>query len=575
MRILLIYPYSIEKRMQEDDISVIPMGVYYIAALLKENHYHTEILNFYDQDKSSQLIRSTIADKKPDVIGFSILHANRWGGIEIAQIAKEIYPGVKIVFGGIGATFLWNHLLTHFKSIDFIITGEGEYPFLNLIRCIESKEYGQIKDIKGLAFREKGKIIKNLPDDYIREIDSLPNPAKYFVYQHLSLTRGCPGNCTFCGSPKFWGRKVRFHSSSYFVDQVELLYKKGVTFFYFSDDTFTLKKDLVIEICKKILERNIQILWAAISRVDYINDELLFWMKKAGCIQISFGVESGSEKIRNLLNKNIENSRIKKAFRMTIKYGILARAYFIYGCPGETWDTIRETTELIKEIKPLGAIFYILDLFPGTSLYEDFKKEFKITDDIWLNKIEGIMYFENDERLSRELVVSFGNELKKCFYENIQHFADQIELVDIRKLYSSHSNFYSRLAMTFSHGDYSRIDAIKNKENIAEKLFEKSLHYYPDHTAYLGLGIIKQKKGKYEESEKILSEGLRYYSDSEHINMCLGLSLMNLKKYPKAILCFQKFQNSKDALLNISNCYKAMGDVEKENLYLKKLRGMQ
>ncbi len=375
MKILIIYPYCLEARVHEEDISVVPMGAFYVAALLRENHYDVEILNWYNFNREDQRIKDILAEKKPDMIGFSVLHANRWGGIEIARVAKQMNPNVKTVFGGIGATFLWEHFLTHFKEIDFAVVGEGEYAFLNLVKCIENKDHEQIQNIRGIAFRKGDKVVRTASAEFIRDLDELPVPAKYFTYQHVALTRGCPGNCTFCGSPKFWGHKVRFHSSDYFVDQLELLYKRGVGFFYFSDDTFTLKKDRVIEICKKIIKRNIKISWAAISRVDHISEEILYWMKKAGCIQISYGVESGSEKIRKLLNKNIKTDQIKKAFSLTTSYGILARAYFIYGCPGENRDTIQETIDLIHEIKPLSVIFYILDIFPGARFMLILRKE--------------------------------------------------------------------------------------------------------------------------------------------------------------------------------------------------------
>lgn len=185
-------------------------------------------------------IKEVLVEKAPDLIGLSVLHANRWGAIEVARTAKEIDPGVKIVFGGIGATFLWKHLLVNFKEIDFVVLGEGEYSFLNLVRLIENRDYGNIRGIKGIAFRKEGRALKTGDAEPIQDLDSLPIPARYFAYHHLSSTRGCPWNCTFCGSPQFWGREVRFHSPEYFVDQLELLYKNGISFFYFSDDTFTI-----------------------------------------------------------------------------------------------------------------------------------------------------------------------------------------------------------------------------------------------------------------------------------------------------------------------------------------------
>jgi anaerobic magnesium-protoporphyrin IX monomethyl ester cyclase len=570
LKILLIYPNCLEDRVYAEDARVVPIGIYYIGAVLKENQYDVEILNWHDIHKTPRKIEVTLREKKPDVIGFSIVHANRWGGIDISEIAKRILPETKVVFGGIGATFLWEHLLRHFKEIDFAVLGEGEYSFLNLIQCLEKGDNEGIKKIKGIAFRDGTRIVKTEKAEEIQDLDKLPMPSKYFDFQHLSSSRGCPANCTFCGSPQFWGRKVRFHSPEYFVEQLEQLYRRGITFFYISDDTFTMKKDRVIEICKKINEKDLKITWFSISRVNFVDEEMLYWMRRAGCIQISYGVESGSEKIRNMLNKNIRTDDIKRAFALTTKYGILSRAYFIYGSPGESHETIQETIDLIHEIKPLSTIFYILDIFPGTALYEDFKRRTKLNDDVWLNRIEDTMYFESDSRLSKGMIMDFGQKLRSDYYSHLPEFADTIQLVDQKDLYGSHADFLSRLAMTFSHGDYASIEAIPEKDNVAQRLYERSLSYYPNQRAYLGLGIIMQKQRKYEESVRILSEGMKHFPESEPIAMCLGISYMNLGKYEDALECFQKFHESRDTLQYIADCYRALGNAEKEKSVLKR-----
>jgi len=558
MKILLIYPYFIEERIRDDDVKVVPMGLYSVGAVLKENHYDVEVLDWHEINRTPEKVKKALVEKKPDVIGFSVLHGNRWGAIDIARTAKQLNLKTKIVFGGIGATFLWEHLLTNFPDVDCVVLGEGEWTFLNLVRHFEKKQDQGIEEIRGIAYRENGKILKTGEPDPVEDLDSLPIPAKHFSYAHVSSSRGCAWNCSFCGSPEFWGRKIRWRSPEKFVEELELLFRKGVTFFYFSDDTFTMDPKRVIEICKSIIEKNLKIAWYAISRVDHVDEEMLYWMRRAGCIQISYGVESGSGKIRKALGKQVKTEQIKRAFALTNRYGILSRAYFIYGAPGETWKTVQETMDLMEDIKPLSAIFYILDVFPGTELYSELKKRLGITEDVWLKRIEGIMYFETDSTMNDELILAFGKKLRTAFYEKVHSYADSIELVDRKDLYPWHADFSSRLGMTFSHGDYSRIEEVKEKFGTAEKLFMKSLGYYPDHRAYLGLGMLKQRKGEFNESVKILEEGLSHWPESEDLNLCLGVSHMNLRNFRAALDHFSKFPESKTSQKSINECRRAL-----------------
>ena len=527
-KILLIYPYFIEDRIHKDEIAAIPIGLYSVGTVLRDNDYDVDILNWHNGKDRIGEIENFLREKQPGWIGFSIMHANRWGAIEIARIAKHLNPDVKIVFGGPGATFLWEHLLENFPEIDFIVPGEGEYVFQDLIRTVDGG--GNPESVRGIAFRKNGRGIRTGDAEPVSDLDKLPFPAKYFKYQHVTSARGCAWQCAFCGSPRFWGNRVRLRSPDHFVRELALLYEKGISFFYFSDDTFTIKKDRVIEICQKIIEKDLNISWYAISRVDCIDEEILYWMRRAGCIQISFGIESGSEKIREKLCKELKTDQIKRALKITTKYGILSRAYFIYGSPGETRETIQETIDLMMEIGPLSVIFYILDLFPGTALYDSLKEQANLTDDLWLNKIEGVMYFETDPAMTEDLILGFGRKLRTAFYENVHRFAEDIELVDREDLYELHADFLSRLGMTFSHGDYSNIPEIREKDKTAKKLFKRSLEYAPNHRAYLGLGILNQKQGDYEASVKILSEGLKIYPENEHLKQCLEISYMNAGK---------------------------------------------
>jgi radical SAM superfamily enzyme YgiQ (UPF0313 family) len=490
-------------------------------------------------------------------------------------MVKKVNPKATVVFGGVGATFLWEHFLTHFPEIDYVIRGEGEHSFLELIRFLENKKGKRPAQIDGLAFRKKGKPIKTKDREQLADLDSLPMPAHHFAFQHISLTRGCPEGCTFCGSPALWKRRVRFHSAEYFVTQMEILREKGVGFFFVSDDTFTLKRDLVIDICRRIVERRLDIVWAAISRVDCVDEEVLSWMRRAGCTQISYGVESGSRELRDRYRKRISEAAICRAFDLTVRYGIMARAYFIYGAPGESDQTIDESLALLRRIRPLSAIFYILDLFPGTALYEDYKRRTGASDDIWLDRVEDLLYFETDATLSKTTVLDFGRRLREGYLSLLPEFAAQIDLMDDPQLYPLHADFLSRLALTFSHGDYAINPLVENNLATAVMLFERSLGYHPDHRAFWGLGLVYQHLRRFDDSLAILQRGIEHHKTSPDLHMALANSLMRLNRYPEARQCLEAISDHPRAVEQLIRCCRFIGDREGEQTWIGRLNRLQ
>ena len=559
MKILLIYPYFLDARLNAEDIQSPPMGIYDVAAVLKEHGHEVEVLNWHDRAIAPQTIAAALREKVPQVIGFSILHANRWGAVEIARVAKHINPAVTVVFGGVGATHLWDHFLKHFAQIDFIVMGEGEHTVVRLVAVLESNGRLDPADIPGLAFRKNGRPFRTAPVEAVCDLDALPMPGRHFDLAHVSLTRGCVSNCAFCGSPAFWGRRVRSHSADYFVEHLAVMRSRGRRFFYVSDDTFTLDRRRAIDVCRKIVDQRLDLDWAAISRVDAVDEEVLAWMRRAGCIQISYGVESGSAAIRRRLNKRIREPDVLRAFELTQRYGIMGRAYFIYGCPGETRASIQETINLMLAIKPLGAIFYILDLFPGTALYADMKRRLNCTDDIWLERVEDIMYFETDPTLSSDLILEYGRLLRESFFRNLPGFVEELDPVDEREFYPLHADFFSRLAMTFDQGDYARVEEIPGKPALAERLYRRALGYHPDARACLGLGILHQKAGRYAESVAILTEGLSQFPGDEQLRICLAVSQMNLGRFREALSLLAPCMNRPEAQRVAAACRTAMG----------------
>ena len=562
MKIWLIYPYFIEQRIHSEEIAAVPMGLYYIGAMLKSRGHTVEILNWHARPDAPEAIRRALAAGRPDLIGFSILHANRWGAIDIARTAKALDPDLPVVLGGVGATFLWEHLLTHFEQIDYIVLGEGEWTMLKLVQALENHAPAeQLAAIPGLALRTPAGPVKTAEPEPIQDLDALPPPARYFDFQHLSLTRGCPGRCTFCGSPGFWGRRVRSHSADYFVDQLTRLAARGITFFYVSDDTFTLDCERVIQVCREIVQRGLKITWQAISKVNAVNAEMLFWMRKAGCVQLSYGVENGSAQIRRLLCKDIRSDQIRRAFDLTVAHGLMARAYFIYGCPGENDETIGQTLDLIREIRPLSAIFYILDIFPGTALYEAYKQRTGATDDIWLERREDILYFETDPDLDQEQVLAFGRRLRGTYHQWLPWMAARIRLNDDPRLRAEQADFLSRLALTFSHGDYAAVLNPESALDTARMLFERALSLYPDHRAFWGAALLHQARRDPHAAAAVLKEGLAHFPHSRELNICLGIAYADQGCWQQALEQLLPYEKMPEAAAHVQRCRKALGMV--------------
>lgn len=640
MKIFIVNPACLDKRVTDDDAMTPPMGLYYIASLMVESGFDTKIVNLAPHKSPVEYLIELTEREKPHIIGFSLLNANRHCAIDCAMAVKKMSPTIHIVFGGAAPTFEPHYFFRTCPALDYIVKGEGERTFLELASYLKNRypDIERLKEIRGLIFRESHHppsptdsvlfttttatpltvIIENPPRPQISDLDTLPHPAKYFDFQHLSLSRGCPGRCTFCGSPDFWGiGKVRFHSAKWFVDEMELLNSRGRSHFFISDDTFTMKKSLVIEVCQEILQRftdrGIKITWAAISRVDFIDKEILFYMRKAGCIQISFGVESGSEEIRRRLGKPFKNETIIRAFRLTASFGILPRGYFIYGSPGETEESIGKSIELMGQIEPLAMVSYMLVIFPGTLLYKNIAEssappphdhlKHEVLDlpeghmqrldmaDIWDQKIEDIPWFEVDPNLNFEQVKNFGESLRNAFYSEVHNFALAVTLVDNEELYPYHADFLSRLAMTFSHGDYALNPKVQHQQSTAKTLYERALSYAPDSRAYLGLAMLLQKKRDFNGAIAIIKEALNKlsYTNEQPLNshshlgrnysckkegsssrdniedtqklivkreltLCMAVSLMNMARFREALAWLKPFSHEDEIKPYIQAC---------------------
>jgi len=377
-----------------------PLGIGYIAAVLEKNDFPVKIIDCRPLDITVEQLIEELKNEKPHIIGITatVLEANR--AIEISKILKKELPNTLLVIGGPHFTSMPVETLKD-SAFDIGVYAEGEITFLELANTIEEAKNKKIKslnlaEIKGLYYKNKERrIFFTGMREYIQDLDSLPFPARHlypplnkyhpvpasyikFPLGHLMSSRGCPNQCIFCDR-KVFGNKYRARDSKKVVDEIEELIKVyGAKEIKFFDDTFTLNPNRVIEICNEMEKRNIKVPWSCLTRANTVSEELFRKMKKAGCWQVAFGLESGDQRMLNIMKKGITVEQNELAVKWAKKAGLNVRAFFVIGMPGETMESIERTIKFAKRL-PLDVVtFYSLTLYPGNELYEIVKKEGKI-----------------------------------------------------------------------------------------------------------------------------------------------------------------------------------------------------
>ena len=377
MKILLIYHSGLPHR-NDPYISLVPTGLSYLHACLKEAGHDSVLANFSAWPTSR--INRELLKLKPDFIGISQWTHNRHISLELARLCRNTLPRSTIIMGGGHATFCYEDILTVDSPVDVVVIGEGESSLIELVARPPSESEWQ--SIEGLAFRSKKTIVVTPPRKNLKDLDILPLPAKHLdssigldielQSEFIVTTRGCPSSCYFCSSPDFWGKGVRFRSPAMIVEEISFIRQKyGLIYFSIRDDTFTADRKRVLEFCRLLQKEEINILWNCQSRVNAIDEELVIEMKRAGCECIQLGVESGSPRILQQLGKKITPAEIQLACAAIRGIGINLSVYLISDVPGETGDDVQQTIELVRHIHPDDGYVSPLAYYPGTKLYKD------------------------------------------------------------------------------------------------------------------------------------------------------------------------------------------------------------
>ena len=440
MKCLLINPPVSE----EYDIGncFFPIGLGHIVASLQRAGIQTDILDISIDSLSREQVIQRLKEQLPGcswvgitgiINGYKYI---RW----LASQIRSIDPKMIIVLGG-SICSPDPKLLLQSTEVDICCIGEGEETVIDIAQLIEGDKAADT--VKGIAYKKNGQpvVTERRPlQDNLDELDfpkwEVFNMQKYLSQRIIVLNksrsmnliggRGCPYHCRFC-SPNL-GRIFRYRSvDSVFGELWTLIEQYGVEHFEFSDELFLMREEFAKDLCKRIIENKFNITWRALGRVNILHrfsDETLKLLKESGCNWIGFGMESGSQKILDLMNKAIKIEHSELAIKRLRSAGIKVSGTFIIGYPGETENTVRETVEFCKRnLLPIWA-FTICCPLPGTELYDDCLQKKLITDEI--------AFWERIDAPLTELILNLTDfsddkllQLKKNAEEEINTYASK------------------------------------------------------------------------------------------------------------------------------------------------------
>ncbi len=383
-------------------------GTMLLATKLLQAGYKTDILRFYQVDgfdtdypRFIDNITKMIIQKAPKFLSFYSLFPSLHIVLRIAQQIKQHVPPthIPVIIGGPLVSLYPETVMNSCPYIDYVCTGEGENTIVPFMRALKGEL--PFDAVPGLYYRKEGKLVHNEQQVELCDLNTLPywdtslidgDPrqekkitAKNY-YMPIDAGRGCPYNCTFCCTSRFWLRTYRLKSAERIVDELKYHIKKfGIRSFTFSHDAFTTNRELVSRVCDRILDENLDISWQCATRADCVTEELLLKMKKAGLKRIQLGVETGSERMQKLINKNLDLNIVKKVVQFLLKNDISVMLFFMYGFPQETEEDLRKTLDLVFYFYDIGVKrinMSYLNFSPATQITNDYFDQLVFDPDI-------------------------------------------------------------------------------------------------------------------------------------------------------------------------------------------------
>jgi len=437
MKILLVRPVS------ETYIISPPIGLGYISTALRDIGFDPFFLDCAKENLSVEGFRVYLERYNADVVGFQVWSCDAHYVKQCLKIVKDINADTVTVIGGAHPSGVLEESLDFFKDADFAFRGEGEVGIALLMKKLNGDHSIEFKDIPGLIWRHGDRILVN-PPVFVDDLDSLGFPAWDLMPPHtypeaphqgfargfpvapVITTRGCPFKCSFCASHTINGQKIRFRSLNHILKEIELLKNNyGVREIHIEDDNFTVSKKFVERFCEAMQKNGNDLFWYCSSgmRLDSLDVDTLRLMKDAGCYTFTVAIESGSDRVLQLMQKHLTVETARKQVEMMNRAGCKPTGLFMLGYPGEKKEEIEETIRFAKSLDLKRAQFAIFHPMPGSKVFEELKSQGRLNHLDWSKIKPSEVAYESEipsrelKRLQRKAFLSFHLRPRILWYQ--------------------------------------------------------------------------------------------------------------------------------------------------------------
>ncbi len=383
------------KDQTEENYLSFPFYLAYAVALLKKHGFDAHIIDAIAEKTSYESFYKKIVSLNPDLLVVETSTVTLNHDMRVLSRFNGNFP---VALCGPDVHIARVDFLNENKGIDYVLFGEYEASLLELVQKLKTN--GSLEDVKGILYRQGGKVLKNSPRELISDLDWLPWPERKLLpikkyndapgdiplpCASMWASRGCPYKCSFCLWPQvmYGGNSYRVRSVKNVVDEMEYLVDElGFKSVYFDDDTWNIGRKRMLDFCRELKSRNMQIPWAIMARAELMDEELLEVMRDTGLFAVKYGIESSSQDILDGIGKGLNLKRAEEMIKYTKYLGIRTHLTFTFGLPGETQETINNTIDYALLLNPTSVQFSLATPFPGTKFYEQMdKKGYILTKD--------------------------------------------------------------------------------------------------------------------------------------------------------------------------------------------------